>query len=177
MPSPRYGPEFINDEQRFLGHRRPARPRRTARHQRRPARRPTQRASPGGAPPPGVAVPAQCWPSGLLMRRASGQEDAQGVAALHAASDLRRGVLDERRYCHVDERAADRPENLGSSPVANPPWLASGSGGQPELVSASVGQSLRREEPRRTSSPEELHRLVSGAVVPLPRLDCGDVPG
>ena len=69
------------------------------------------------------------------------------------------------------------PENLGSSPVANPPCGASGSGGQPALVSASVGQSLRREEPPRTSSPKELYRLVSGAFVTLPRLDCGDVPG
>ena len=40
---------------------------------------------------------------------ADGQEEAQGVAALHAASDLRRGVLDERRYCHVDRHATDRP--------------------------------------------------------------------
>ena len=69
------------------------------------------------------------------------------------------------------------PENLGSSPVANPPCGASGSGGQPALVSASVGQSLRREEPPRTSSPKELYRLVLGAFVTLPRLDCGDVPG
>ena len=70
------------------------------------------------------------------------------------------------------------PKILDSSPVVNPACWASGSGGQPALViSASVGQSLRREEPPRTSSPEELHRLVSGAFVTLPYLDCGDILG
>ncbi len=44
-------------------------------------------------------------------------------------------------------------------------------------VAYETRTTLRREEPRRTSSPEELHRLISGAFFTLSRLDCRDVPG